>query len=578
MVVICWRAQAAPQQAGQVINTPTVQLGQSSAGIIPSMHVKDGKPFQLFITPQDCKADDASTQPTDKWKIVTLSGSGLASQGAPTIVPPCQLIASVTIDPSAPTGPQPILADTGKGMVKLLGSISIVDVVPGAIPPGIDPQVDVFWTILSPGITSDTFGRWVSRKYYAVQVSIGNNSGYELQIASIGFQLRNPDGTLSNLDDQKGALAQWNHASNNDYHVVRATPEREQIAGARAYVLSVAEALSLLGSGLTPFFKNIGHQATYSTSVSIFGDPVTKGLGIVWPDLTVPDLNRLDNLALHDNAIIPNNSQTKTIVFVDRKLLDRYFASKKSDTGNGAQNSVMQMVGPCEGRAGFRRLCNPNEPQDVKYWLGNMILVGDEIEYKQRIHIGASDQPSTPAKVTISPTDTTDAALADSAGVKVTFTAPNGDLSGLPASPAQTTQDLTLTLDAAGSDKTVRTGVLKTVNNKFLPLGPYAITLPLSNGTQTVNITVKAQTITIDKPTIKLADLQKAPITVTLTGDDLSNNTVSCDPTSITVQLQALSGASVKTRSATLTGSAATTGTYTIYYGPTKVPIMVKVQ
>jgi hypothetical protein len=48
-------------------------------------------------------------------------------------------------------------------------------------------------------------------------------------------------------------------------------------------------------------------------------------------------------------------------------------------------------------------MCNSDEPEDVKYWLGELILVGDEIEYRQRIYLG-TNQSQTPApKVAIAP-------------------------------------------------------------------------------------------------------------------------------------------------------------------------------
>jgi hypothetical protein len=406
----------------------------------------------------------------------------------------------------APQGSVPILIDKNdnKGLVRA-GTLNVVDAVPGPIPPGINPQVDVFWTVLSPRITSDAFGGWVRKKYYAIEVVIGNNSGYELQITSVAFQMRNKDKTLSGplKDDQ---MAQWNHSVTNDYHIVRSSTEREQLAGARAYVLSIAEAVALFGAGVTPFFKNVGHQATYSTAVSVFGNPVIKGMNSVWPDLTIPDLNRLDNLALHDNAIVANNSQTKTVVFIDRKILAQYFNRDKSvPADKDSKPSGPAGKGECEGApppsklrkvklnlsATYRPLCDENQPQDVKFWLGNLILVGNQIEFKQRIRVSAAKPEAVTPKLTVDPDEVTAAAL--SVGVEIKIKGADGDLTTIPAEPAQNDKNLSLKLDAPGLDKTMRTGVLKATGSKLLPAGPYAVQIPFEGTVQNLNISVKKE-------------------------------------------------------------------------------------
>jgi hypothetical protein len=60
---------------------------------------------------------------------------------------------------------------------------------PGPIPPGLPPQVDIMWGVVPQRIVKDNFGTRVGKLFYCIEVVIGNNSGYDLQIASVGFNL-----------------------------------------------------------------------------------------------------------------------------------------------------------------------------------------------------------------------------------------------------------------------------------------------------------------------------------------------------------------------------------------------------
>jgi hypothetical protein len=60
---------------------------------------------------------------------------------------------------------------------------------PGPIPPGLKPQVDIMWGVVPQRIVKDNFGTRVGKLFYCIEVVIGNNTGYDLQIASVGFNL-----------------------------------------------------------------------------------------------------------------------------------------------------------------------------------------------------------------------------------------------------------------------------------------------------------------------------------------------------------------------------------------------------
>lgn len=59
----------------------------------------------------------------------------------------------------------------------------------GSTPPEFKPgQVDIMWAVVPKNIVKDNFGDFIATRYYCVEVVIGNNSEYDLQIAQVGFK------------------------------------------------------------------------------------------------------------------------------------------------------------------------------------------------------------------------------------------------------------------------------------------------------------------------------------------------------------------------------------------------------
>ena len=165
-----------------------------------------------------------------------------------------------------------------------------------------------------------------------------------------------------------------------------------------AVVLSSLEAAALLAAGSNPYFHNSGPKANYSTAIAIAGDPLVKAYNLV-PDPTIAQLAHLDNLALHDSTIIPNNNQTRTVVFIPRDTLKGYFqqskSSRSSDTFPCANQKKSASLMVISGEVATWH-CNDKNPLDVKYWLGNLILIGDQIQYRNRIQVKtAQNEPQT---------------------------------------------------------------------------------------------------------------------------------------------------------------------------------------
>ncbi len=112
-------------------------------------------------------------------------------------------------------------------------------------------------------------------------------------------------------------------------------------------------------------------------------------------------------------------------------------------------------------------------------------------------------------------------------GAKVTLTLAGGDLSTLPTGKIVANPQLNLDLDAAGTDKTTRTGTLTSVTQTTaLPPGTQALAIPVSGvDHQVVNINVTQQQITVTPRSISASKLKAksgVDVTVTTVEGDLS--------------------------------------------------------
>lgn len=304
-------------------------------------------------------------------------------------------------------------------------------VPPGPLVPGLDPQVDIMWAVVPQNVVKDNFGQRVGKLFYCLEVAIGNNSGYNLQIATVGFQL-GPTGdeasivmdasksmsqtllktqqetlpealkvategckkefktyedykaylncvsektaevitdtansqaaVIAALQRQRDLLATVppnspdNRLPSASYRMTRGSVEHGQFWNFRNTSLNLLRAFGPFLTGFTPYFRNINRQKNYSLAIDIISNPLEKGFQIVVPDETIPQLQRLDEQTLRDGMIILNNQQIRTRVFIPK--------------------DVLKLKEP------YR-----DDPRVVMMSLGKLHIIGDLIEYKNRVSV-----------------------------------------------------------------------------------------------------------------------------------------------------------------------------------------------
>jgi hypothetical protein len=286
------------------------------------------------------------------------------------------MIFRVSVDEDADLGPLPITISREKAPADVrIFNLMITEFMPRRLSRQPTPddisEVDITGlTVLPYKLTKDIFGRRAADSFYAIDITIGNNSGFDLRIVSLGFDstlgmpttdangiplqpLKGADGK-SILDeygnqlipavDSNGnpilrdgkptyrALKRYQMATVN-HRLVRGTVEKDQLYGSRALTMNLIGGVGTLVSGFLPFYHNPNPRANFSTFSSILNGQFKEGFGLSAPDLTVSQLNRLENMVMHDGLTIPNNDSVQTIVFFpkhvimltpeERKLVDK---------------------------------------------------------------------------------------------------------------------------------------------------------------------------------------------------------------------------------------------------------------
>jgi len=277
------------------------------------------------------------------------------------------------------------VSDSATGKVTATGVLNVrladAPLARGPIPPGIAPQVDIMWAVMPQNITHDNFGGKIKKQYYGIEVVIGNDSGFDLELASVGFDL----GTGRLKSDEMVNT----RIPTSGYRVTRASLQRRQQLSLRNMTLNIIKALGPVLTGFTPFFHNVNHQSNFAEGINILSNPVEKGFEMVWPDLTLGQLANLEDQSLRDNAItrtvVKNNTQVRFVVFVPKDLISDPKADKS-----------------------WR-----DKPLEVMKRLGRMILIGDQVEHINRVRVVSTSETGAAFSISGRVTDPCNKSVAD---------------------------------------------------------------------------------------------------------------------------------------------------------------------
>ncbi len=282
--------------------------------------------------------------------------------------------------------------------------------------PTASPEVDVMWAVIPDRIVKDNYGRTVADRYYAIEVVIGNNSGYDLQIVGVGFNFgprgpyaklietvdkatANDQKTLADkygakltsaikdcgkdsakclvdtrqilegLDAELSASAEVtrrikrnatalsrenfpNVAPSSSYQVARGTATRGRFWDPRHLAITFLRSLGPVLIG-SHFFWGDSRQLRIEQWTNLLTTPLPEGIAAIFPDETIARLQRLDDQILRDGKLISNNRQDRSRVLIPKKLL-----GLKTDN-----------------------------PTVVTQALGELVIIGNQIQYINRVSV-----------------------------------------------------------------------------------------------------------------------------------------------------------------------------------------------
>jgi hypothetical protein len=425
--------------ASEVISTSGAFAVQPSTA--PSIKVaplsgRAGDTVTVIVSADNCPAD-TSTQNWFNKDSLTVAGSDITrtyvqndncSATYSLVVAARPIVHDVTINITGanPQTTPPAPTNLGSFTFHIADSIP-----PGPIPPGLNPQVDVSWSLMSEAACSDQFGSRLARYYFCINVVLGNNTGYPLIIAAVGF-MRHVDDTVF-----RDAAA--------SYLSTRSMVQNGQILSARAYTIDTRQAAGAIIAGPANFSGNAGRKGRIAIWSTLVG--TAAGLIGTFPDHTTKEGANLDDASLRDGRLISNNSPARFSVFVDRSAVEPLLRRGTSELLNDAQKAAMmsdklnklaaneqdpatatqfkddaiqwdkwsremiseahrlnaEQIDPQKFR-GHKKIWNPNGRKQVKLAndllsvrraLGNLIIVGDQVEFRQRIQIDVSAQVPT---------------------------------------------------------------------------------------------------------------------------------------------------------------------------------------
>jgi len=485
-------AKAHPVMAPSV---PALSPQQNGYSISPSSGVQ-GSVHDVTVTSAQCLAPAPAASlagvrlSAPQGSGITVSDVNVPGAGAGMV---CNSIFKFTIAASAPLGPVKVSLAVPGGPVLASLDFTISGIPAGPIPPQLNNQgqVDVMWDVVPSAIVNDNFGGRIAKQYYAIDVVIGNDSGYDLQLASIGFTV--PSFSLGNLRYKVPSAG---------YRLVRGSLQsREQLAP-RNFIINAVKIAGPILTGFTPFFHNINHKANFSEGINILSNPFEKGLDAIFPDLLPAELNRLADQSFRDDittkTVIPNNMQARILTFVPKKVL---FPNKKPKNCPSPQRTVIPAVVPAAIPAGC---LDQNNMQDVMLMLGEIVMIGDQVAHVNRIRVVSTPLGPAPTDFSVSGR-VIDACNTGVGGVTMTIS----------AGPGFVSRQTTTLPDGTYSFANVPAGRTYTVTPSLAAM-PAAAFQAANNGLQ--NFSLNGDQNNVDFTAVNVAVIQGQVNTPTLAG------------------------------------------------------------
>ncbi|MGO9123361.1 MAG: IPT/TIG domain-containing protein [Terriglobales bacterium] len=452
----------------QTVPFPSKAEWTATPGIIRQAQGKYPSSVNIVLYENDCRDGAGELQnqlKKDSAYQIVATGAGITTS-TPTIGD-CTLTAVLTIDASAQPGNQFLVVNeklNGGATFSSKGAavLAMMDTTAGPTPS--TPQVDVIWDVISDHVCSDSFGNHVPKYLYCIEVKIGNDSGHALQLAGIGFKTKHPFASKFGIPETATMTS-----ANTAYQTTRSLAQSGADTTFRNLAYRSIQGIGLIMASFTPFFRNSGPKAKWSTASAIVSGAFVQAFALIAPDQTIRELTNLDDQAFRDGKLIPNNTQVRMTVFVDKALISGTLKERCTTLLTVPGKASAEPTLPTDSEV--KNCSKSGDPAIVKVLLGDLVIVGDQVDYLQRMVVDTSVTSQE-----VNPAPTVQDTNADSKTITLTGTG----LTGITA----------ITVDGTKVEPQNQSATKIQVAPPAVKSSPatYSVTITSSSGSQTVQV------------------------------------------------------------------------------------------
>ncbi len=184
---------------------------------------------------------------------------------------------------------------------------------PQPAPPSQKKEISISASVMDPKNVADIFGRRVAKRYVAVQLTIANRSpDFQYLIHDVRLAVNDVylDASLKPKKDYK--------PTSEDLLMVRGVAEKGQIYDPSNFILRLLRGTGNIAAGVIGV-ASLG--ASYAPTVAMFNGPVLTAYRDVFPDMTINQMNRLNDTAYAANSLVPKQSSKVLVAFLPQAIL-----------------------------------------------------------------------------------------------------------------------------------------------------------------------------------------------------------------------------------------------------------------
>src|SRR5438128_2068350 len=174
-------------------------------------------------------------------------------------------------------------------------------------------SIRVYLSVMDPKNVSDIFGKRIGKRYVAIQITIANrNKDFQYLIHDVSLDLTKIYGK-SDLKPRGKYEPSSEHKT-----LVRGVGEKGEILDPRNLIVRLLTGAGTIAGGITGVTT---FGSSYAPSVAAFNGPVLSAIRNAFPDMTVNQMNRLNDSAYASNTVVPKQSAKVMVAFLPQAVL-----------------------------------------------------------------------------------------------------------------------------------------------------------------------------------------------------------------------------------------------------------------